>query len=833
MTLPDGSVKLSTKFTRLTGRSPILLAGMTPTTVDAKIVAAAANAGHWAELAGGGQVTEEIFDDRIAELTELLEPGRAVQFNSLFLDPYLWKLQVGGKRLVQKARQSGAPIDGVVVSAGIPDLEEAVELIDELNERRHQPRGVQAGHHRPDQVGHQDRGRGARQGRSSCTSRAAAPAATTPGRTSTTCCWPPTPTCASCPTSPSASAAASAPRSGPPSTCPVAGPQAYGFPPMPVDGILVGTAAMATLEATTSPSVKQMLVETTGTDHWISAGKAQGGMASSRSQLGADIHEIDNAASRCGRLLDEVAGDAEAVADRRDEIIAAMANTAKPYFGDVGEMTYLQWLQRYVELAIGDGDSTADTALPGSPWLADTWRDRFDEMLKRAEARLHPQDSGPIETLFNDEALLENPEQAIAALLAPLPRRRRPSSCTRPTCRSSSRCARRWASRSTSCRSSTRTCGAGGAATRCGRPTTPATPPTRCASFPGTAVGGRHHPRRRAGRRTAGPLRAGRDRRGAGDGRAARRRWSRRRQARADVTGPLAVVLDSPDVLWAGRTAINPVHRIGAPDEWQVNENRSATHPSTGARLELSGDDAVTLSVPLSDIWIDIRFTLPSCTVDGGMPVVTVEDASTAMRSVLAIAAGVDGPDALPPVHDNTAKVTVDWDPEQVADHTGVTATFGAPLAPGLTLVPDALVGLLLARGVRGHRLGRHRRRLPRRRGPAEPGASGPRRAPADARCRRTQGRIDRHRNGFGGHRHRVRPRRPGLRDHRRRRRHRAGHAGGAVRDPRPHRCGRAHRSAARRRGDDRQRDRHAAASSPRRHRHRADRHERVRGGLR
>ncbi|SLA93468.1 3-oxoacyl-ACP reductase [Mycobacteroides abscessus subsp. abscessus] len=69
---------------------------MTPTTVDAKIVAAAANAGHWAELAGGGQVTEEIFEDRVAELKMLLEPGRAVQFNSLFLDPYLWKLQLGG-----------------------------------------------------------------------------------------------------------------------------------------------------------------------------------------------------------------------------------------------------------------------------------------------------------------------------------------------------------------------------------------------------------------------------------------------------------------------------------------------------------------------------------------------------------------------------------------------------------------------------------------------------------------------------------------------------------------------------------------------------------------
>ena len=40
---------------------------------------------------------------------------------------------------------------------------------------------------------------------------------------------------------------------------------------------------------------------------------------------------------------------------------------AKPYFGDVAEMTYLQWLQRYVELTIGDGDSTADTAAAGQP----------------------------------------------------------------------------------------------------------------------------------------------------------------------------------------------------------------------------------------------------------------------------------------------------------------------------------------------------------------------------------------------------------------------------------------------------------------------------------
>ncbi|MFY9492766.1 MAG: acyltransferase domain-containing protein, partial [Mycobacterium sp.] len=50
-------------------------------------------------------------------------------------------------------------------------------------------------------------------------------------------------------------------------------------------------------------------------------------------------------------------------------------------------------------------------------------------------------------------------------------------------------------------------------------------------------------------------------------------------------------------------------------------------------------------------------------------------------------------PDALTVPAGGSTTVTVDWDPERVADHTGVTATFGAPLAPTLTMVPDALVG--------------------------------------------------------------------------------------------------------------------------------------------
>ncbi len=692
VSLPDGRVKLSTKFTRLTGRSPILLAGMTPTTVDAKIVAAAANAGHWSELAGGGQVTEPIFNDRIEELAGLLEPGRTYQFNSLFLDPYLWKLQVGGKRLVQKARQSGAAIDGVVVSAGIPELEEAVDLIEELNEI-----GISHVVFKPGTV---------EQIRSVI--RIATEVPTKPvimhiegGRAGGHHSWEDLDDLLL--------ATYSELRSRPNITVCVGGgigtpeqaaeylsgrwAQSYGFPLMPVDGILVGTAAMATLEATTSPSVKQMLVDIGGTDQWVGAGKAQGGMASGRSQLGADIHEIDNTASRCGRLLDEVAGDAEAVAARRDEIIAAMANTAKPYFGDVGEMTYLQWLQRFVELAIGDGDSTADTAAPGSPWLADTWRDRFEAMLQRAEARLHPQDAGPIDTLFTDPGLLERPEEAIAALVA-----RYPDAATvqlHPAdvpffvtqCKTPGKPVnfvpvidkdvRRWWRSDSLWQAhdarydADQVCIIPGTAavagiTRLDEPVGDLLDRFEQAAIDDVIAAGA----------TPTPVTA-------------------RRQGRVDVRGPLATVLDAPDVLWAGRVAVNPVHRIADPADWQVHdgpEEPRATHSSTGARLHIDGDQVV-LSVPIAGVWIDIRFSLPPSTIDGAIPVIRPKDAIEAMRSVLAIAAGADSPETLPRVHNGTATVTVHWNPERVADHTGVTAIFGEPLAPTLSTVPDALVG--------------------------------------------------------------------------------------------------------------------------------------------
>lgn len=696
VTLPDGKVATSTAFTRLTGRSPILLAGMTPTTVDAKIVAAAANAGHWAELAGGGQVTEQIFTDRVAELQTLLEPGRAVQFNSLFLDPYLWKLQLGGKRLVQRARAAGAPIDGVIVTAGIPELDEAVALIEELGEAGishvafkpgtvaqirsvirianevpdypvivHIEGGKAGGHHswedlddlllttyaelraRPNLVICVGGGIG--------TPERAAEYLT--GRWS----------------------------------------EAAGYPAMPVDGILVGTAAMAALEATTSPEVKQMLVDTPGTPDWVGAGTAAGGMASGRSQLGADIHEIDNAASRTGRLLDEVAGDADAVAERRDEIVAALDGTAKPYFGDVATMSYERWLRRYLELAVGIDSakvfdcgtdwSEAYADATESVWLDVTWRDRFAQMLQRAEARLHRNDRGPIQTLFADEATLERPEAALCALTAAYPDAAdtvlHPADVPFFTslCKIAGKPVnfvpvidkdvRRWW-RSDSL----------------WQAHDPRYSADQVCVIPGTvAVAGITRVDEPVGELLDRFERATTDEL-LGAGVTPTEVTARRHGTQA--RGLLAVVLASPDVLWASRLTRNPVHRLGDLAAWTVEEE-SATHATTGAVLRAVDAETAELSVPLvAGRAVTIRLTVPASTRDGGAPVVTEADAEAAMSALLGVAAGQD----LPAVKNATARLNVAWIPDLVADHAGVTAS-GLPesLTTGASAVPDVIVG--------------------------------------------------------------------------------------------------------------------------------------------
>ena len=411
ITLPDGKTYTQTRFSALTGLSPIILGGMTPTSADGEIVAAAANAGYWAELAGGGMYSEEEFGKHKDNLVSFLQPGRTAQFNTMFFDRFLWNLQFGQTRMVPKARAAGAPFNGVCISAGIPEVEEATELLAQLHRdgfpyiafkpgTTQQVRdALKIAEANPDdsvilmvEDGHAG-------GHHSWVDledmlldtyaeiRAHDNAVLTvgggvysPARAAEliTGTWS----------------------------------ERFGLAPMPVDGVFVGTVAMATKEAKATDSVKQLLVDTPGLppEHnggWVGRGQGVSGVASSQSHLLADLHDLDNSFAKASRLITSL--DIEEYEAHRDEIIEALSKTSKPYFGDVEDMTYAQWVERFVELA--------------APFVDSSWDKRFISLLQRIEARLNEADHGDIPTLFPEGAVAD-PQGDADKLLAHYPQAR-------------------------------------------------------------------------------------------------------------------------------------------------------------------------------------------------------------------------------------------------------------------------------------------------------------------------------------------------------------------------------------------------------------------------
>ncbi len=409
---PSGAPVLDNAFTRFTGRPPVFLPGMTPTTVEADVVAAAANAGFVAELAGGGQVTERIFRLRAEELAQKLEPGSAYVVNLLHLDPYLWNMH-WKNRLVTSVRAEGSAIEGVTVSAGVPELDEAVELV-----RTCLAHGIRLVSFKPGTV---------KQIEQVLEIAKAVPDQTIGvqiegGKSGGHHSWEDLRDLVR----------ASYPRlrERPNVLLSVGGgirdeedafqwlsggwSEPLGLAPMPVDAVFIGTRCMAAKEAKTSPQVKALLAKTAGTDEWVAAGQSRGGVTSGKSQLDADIHYADNAAARVGRLLDEVAGDEKAALARKGEIIAALATTAKPYFGDLTEMSAAAALRRMVELlAVGRGTRYED-----GRWPDESYRLRVHDFARHLEERLAAQ-PGP--SIVQAPADLDDPEAFVARFVAAYP----------------------------------------------------------------------------------------------------------------------------------------------------------------------------------------------------------------------------------------------------------------------------------------------------------------------------------------------------------------------------------------------------------------------------
>ena len=618
--------RLVTAFTQTTGYSPVMLPGMTPTTVDPGIVAAAANAGHWAELAGGGQHTDDILQENLHTLRRLLKPGVNAQFNALYLAASQWRRQIEGPNSILRARAAGTPINGVVISAGIPPVEEAVELVEKLHAANipwvafkpgtsaqveevlriadalpdttviMQLEGSAAGgHHSLEDLDDILAATYALIRERDNVLLAVGGGIGTPARGAEYLLGTWT--------------------------------QRFGLPAAPVDAIMVGSAAMVAKESTASESVKQALVAA-----------HSGDVVSGRSDLGADIHELDNSFARAGRLLDEVAGDAAAVETRRAEIIEAIGRTCKPYFGDLDEMTYAEWLQRYLELSYLDG------------WVDESWLKRFTRMVARAEARLHPTDHGEIE--LRVEVDRENPAEAINQLtelygdaaLHPTDAAwfiqlvdgpGKPANFV-PVIDADVR--RRWR-RDTLWQAHDEHYEADEV---CIIPGTSAVEGIAQANEPVAQILGRFE-------QAALALLDGTD----------------------DDSGEPAfssqeLIRRAPSLNWAGREQPNPLS-LGID----------------GAELEAAGEEAIWLTVPFySDASMRVRITPPN--IPGASPLVKVEDAETAMRELLRQALGGD----LPDVSSGTATVSAHLSTTDIAHYSAVTS--GEMSA---TVSPDFLVG--------------------------------------------------------------------------------------------------------------------------------------------
>ncbi|QGU08145.1 3-oxoacyl-[acyl-carrier-protein] synthase 2 [Corynebacterium occultum] len=671
----DGQIRLVTRFSELTGYSPMMLAGMTPTTVDPGIVAAAANAGNWAELAGGGQVTPAILEENLNRLTEMLDPGVNAQFNTMFLNPELWRMHVEGKRLVPKARANGAPIDGIVISAGMPSHEEAVTLVKELRDAgfpwisfkpgavKHvrnvlkladavpeipiiaQVEGGKAGgHHSWEDLDELLIATYAEIRARQNVILAVGGGIGTPERAADyiTGSWS----------------------------------QTHGLPAMPVDAIMIGTAAMATKESTASEDVKRALVETKGIEGWVGAGEAAEGMASGRSQLGADLHEIDNSFAKAGRLLDEVAGDEAAVAARRQEIIEAIAKTAKPYFGELEEFTYQQWLERYLELS----------GPHKGAWTDVSWFNRFTTMLDRVEARLSEVDHGefsPLVSLTLDQdpteaikAIVENYPVAATELLHPVDASWFINTLLRNPGKPANfvpvidKDIRRWWRSDSLWQAHDERYTA-----------------DQVCIIPGTAA---VEGITRANEPVAELL----------------ERFNQASVARLEAAdeAPVEVestvverVLSAPGTYWAGRHATSFTQRLGAPEAWVLAEDRnSATHAPTGSVLEHEDAEHAVLTVPLAGSTafgttteLKVRFTLPADAVISAVPQVTQADAEVAMAELTRVAAG----GTLAEVKDGVATWTTTLDAGVAADYDNVTIGHLPSSITARQTAPDVLVG--------------------------------------------------------------------------------------------------------------------------------------------
>ncbi|GFF35514.1 fatty acid synthase subunit beta [Aspergillus udagawae] len=405
---------VDTKFSRLLGLPPVMVAGMTPTTTAPDFVAAIANAGYHAELACGGFPDADKMRQGILSLAAAIAPGRGITCNVIYANPQGMAWQIP---LLAELRRSGVPITGLTIGAGVPSPDIVQNYIDELSlEHLALKPGSKAAIDAVLDIARANpnfpiilQWTGGRGGGHHSYEDFHAPILERYGQIRSH--------------SNVVLVAGSGFGDGEGTYPYLSGTwsEKFGRPRMPFDAILLGSRVMAAQEAHTSLAVKQAICQVPGVvdSEWEGTYKRPtGGILTVRSEMGEPIHKL---ATRGVMLWAELDRDIfslprdkqkEALLARKEYYIRRLnEDFQKVWFGrdatgaavDLQEMTYAEVWQRLVDLLYLQHLQV---------WIDPSFRRLVWDFTRRLEERLSPSGSDErIAAVLQDLVQLDQPEQ--------------------------------------------------------------------------------------------------------------------------------------------------------------------------------------------------------------------------------------------------------------------------------------------------------------------------------------------------------------------------------------------------------------------------------------
>lgn len=415
-----GDVIVDTKFSRMLGRPPVMVAAMTPCTVKPQVVASTLNSGYHIELAGGGYFLPGQMRAALEEVREKTPPGVGISINVLYVNPMMLQWAIP---LVRQLRSEGFPIEGMSVGAGVPSLEVANEYIRTLGLRHlsFKPgtvesirQAVQIAAANPDFpiVIQWTGGRG---GGHHSYEDFHQPILSTYSQIRK---------------QRNIILVAGSGFGDAEGTYPYLTGEwstKFDYPPMPFDGFLLGSRCMVAKEFLTSTEAKQAIVDAQGVQDGLWEGtykKPTGGVLTVMSEMGEPIHKLATRGVLLWKNLDDTIFSlprnkrVAALAARKPTIIKQLNDDfQKPWFGrkadgrvvDLDDMTYLEIVQRMVELMFIASENR---------WIDVSLRNLTAKFVRRLEERLT---TNVRSSVLQSAVQLNSPEVFIETLVKEYP----------------------------------------------------------------------------------------------------------------------------------------------------------------------------------------------------------------------------------------------------------------------------------------------------------------------------------------------------------------------------------------------------------------------------